>query len=239
LKRFAPPAVYEVAPGLGQFTDEILFGEVWLRPELKPRDRSLITLAALISGGKMAQVGGHVTRALDNGVKPEEIGEVITQMAFYAGWPNAISAVDETKKVFQVRRIGPVPARENRLNLDPAAEAIHSGMVDAAMVPGSPVLAELTNRVLFGQLWRRSELTPRDRSLVTLAALISLGESGQLAFHARQALDHGLTAAELSEIPAHLAFYAGWPRATSAVPELAKVLPPAQLSEEELRLDPR
>lgn len=239
MKRFAAPAVYEVAPGLGKFTDEILFGEVWLRPQLTPRDRSLITLAALISGGKSAQVGGQVTRALDNGVKPEEIGEVITQMAFYAGWPNAISAIDETKKIFQVRRIGPVSARQSQLELDPAAEAIHSGMVDAALVSGSPVLADLTNRVLFGQLWRRSELTPRDRSLVTLAALISLGESSQLAFHARQALDHGLLRSELKEIPAHLAFYTGWPRAMSAVPEFAKLLPPGQLSEEEYRLEPR
>lgn len=106
--RVAPPAVYEVAPGLGHFTDDVLFGEVWLREDLAPRGRSLITVAALVSTGKAAQIGGHVRRALDNGVMPGEIGELITHLAFYSGWPNAISAVTEAKKVFDERGIGPV-----------------------------------------------------------------------------------------------------------------------------------
>src|SRR4051812_20441542 len=92
-RRVAPPAVYDVAPGLGHFTDDVLFGEVWKREALKLRDRSLVTVSALVSTGKTAQIGSHVRRALDNGVRPEEIGELITQLAFYAGWPNAISAV--------------------------------------------------------------------------------------------------------------------------------------------------
>jgi 4-carboxymuconolactone decarboxylase len=99
--RVAPPAVYETAPGLGHFTDHVLFGEVWERTELSPRDRSLVTVATLVSTGKAAQVGNHVRRALDNGLKPEEVGELITHLAFYSGWPNAMSAAAETKKVFE------------------------------------------------------------------------------------------------------------------------------------------
>ncbi|TIT21109.1 MAG: carboxymuconolactone decarboxylase family protein, partial [Mesorhizobium sp.] len=76
--RIAPPDVYVVAPGLGDYTDELLFGDVWLRDELKPRDRSIVTVSALIASGRIAQVGGHVGRALDNGVIPSEIGEIIT-----------------------------------------------------------------------------------------------------------------------------------------------------------------
>jgi 4-carboxymuconolactone decarboxylase len=80
--RVAPPAVYDVAPGLGHFTDDVLFGEVWLRKELAPRDRSLVTVAALVSTGKTGQIPGHVRRALDNGVKPEEIGELIYLLGY-------------------------------------------------------------------------------------------------------------------------------------------------------------
>jgi 4-carboxymuconolactone decarboxylase len=110
--RVAPAAVYEVAPGLGHFTDDTLFGEVWLRKELSPRDRSLITVATLVATGKVAQISSHTKRALDNGVTPEEIGELITHLAFYSGWPSAISAVTEVKKVFDERGIAAAKAAD-------------------------------------------------------------------------------------------------------------------------------
>ncbi|WP_336800224.1 (R)-mandelonitrile lyase [Kaistia sp. MMO-174] len=224
MTRIAPAAVYEVAPGLGQFTDEVLFGEVWKRGELAPRDRSLVTVAALVSTGRTAQIGAHVGRALDNGVQPGEIGELITHLAFYSGWPNAMSAVAETKKVFDERKIGPVADSDAaRIELEAAAEAARTATVDANVAPTAPILAELTNRVLFGDLWRRPDLSARDRSLVTMAALIAIGQPEQLPFHANRAMDNGLTRAEAAEVPAHLGFYAGWPRAMSAVPVLQKV----------------
>ena len=224
MTRIAPAAVYEVAPGLGQFTDEILFGEVWKRGELAPRDRSLVTVAALVSTGRTAQIGAHVGRALDNGVQPGEIGELITHLAFYSGWPNAMSAVAETKKVFDERKIGPVADSDAaRIELEAAAEAARAATVDANVAPTAPILAELTNRVLFGDLWRRPDLSARDRSLVTMAVLIAIGQPEQLPFHANRAMDNGLTRAEAAEVPAHLGFYAGWPRAMSAVPVLQKV----------------
>jgi len=224
MSRIAPPVVYDVAPGLGKFTDEILFGEVWKRQELAPRDRSLVTVAALVSTGRTAQIGGHAGRAIDNGVKPEEIGELITQLAFYSGWPNAISAVDEVKKVFDQRKIASV-ANSNaaRIALEAAAEAARTNTVNTTVAPTSPLLADLTNRVLFGDLWQRPDMSARDRSLVTMAALIAIGQPEQLPFHANRAMDNGLTRAEAAEVPAHLGFYAGWPRAMSAVPVLEKV----------------
>ena len=90
--QLVPEAVYIVAPGLGHFTDAVLAGEVWKRGELSSRDRCLVTVAAVVSTGKAAQIGDHVRRALDNGVMPAEVGELITQITFYSGWPNAISA---------------------------------------------------------------------------------------------------------------------------------------------------
>lgn len=223
-RRVAPPAVYDVAPGLGHFTDGVLFGEVWERAELKPRDRSLVTVSAIVSTGKTAQIGGHVRRALDNGVTPAEIGELITQLAFYSGWPNAISAVMETKKVFDERNIAPVTNSEAaRIELEAAAEAARTATVNTSVAPTAEALADLTNRVLFGDLWQRPDLSARDRSLVTMTALVAIGQPEQLPFHANRAMDNGLTPAEASEAITHVAFYAGWPRAMSAVPVLKSV----------------
>lgn len=224
-RRVAPPAVYAVAPGLGHFTDDVLFGEVWERTELAPRDRSLVTLSAIVSTGKAAQIAAHVNRALDNDVKPGEIGELITHLAFYSGWPNAISAVTETKKVFDARQIAPLNNSEaTRVELEAAAEAARRATVDAAVAPTAAALADLTNRVLFGDLWQRPDLGARDRSLVTMAALIAVGQPEQLPFHANCAMDNGLTSSEASEVLTHVAFYSGWPRAMSAVPILKQVL---------------
>ncbi|WGD32240.1 carboxymuconolactone decarboxylase family protein [Ancylobacter sp. WKF20] len=223
-RRVAPPAVYEVAPGLGHFTDNVLFGEVWVRDALAPRDRSLVTVSVLVSTGKTAQIGSHVRRALDNGVKPEELGELITQLAFYSGWPNAISAVTETKKVFEERKIGPVAdSAADRIQLEATAEAARAALIAENVSPTTPALADLTNRVLFGDLWRRPDMAPRDRSLVTMAALIAIGQPEQIPFHANRAMDNGLTREEVAEVATHVAFYAGWPRAMSAVPVLKQV----------------
>jgi 4-carboxymuconolactone decarboxylase len=224
MNRIAPLAVYDVAPGLGHFTDDVLFGEVWKRQALSPRDRSLVTVAVLISTGKTAQIGSHVRRALDNGVPPQEIGELITQLAFYTGWPNAMSAVEEVKTVFDERKIGPVRNSEAApIDLEAAAEAARTNTVNTTVAPTAPLLAELTNRVLFGDLWRRPDMSARDRSLVTMAALIALGQPEQLPFHANRALDNGLTRDEAAEVLAQVGFYAGWPRAMSGVPVLQKV----------------
>lgn len=222
--KVAPAAVYEVAPGLGHFTDDVLFGEVWQRAELSPRDRSLVTLAALVSSGKVAQIGTHAARALDNGVAPAEIGELITQLSLYSGWPNAVSAVEQVKTIFDDRGIGPVESSAaERIPLKAEAEATRLATIERTVAPTAPALAELTNRVLFGDLWQRPDLSARDRSLITMATLIAIGQPEQLPFHANRAMDNGLTRVEAAEVLTHVAFYAGWPRAMSAVPVLSEV----------------
>jgi 4-carboxymuconolactone decarboxylase len=90
----------DFAPALVHFTDDVLFGEVWKRPELSPRDRSLVTVAALIAGGNAEQLNFHLQYAKDNGVTQEELIEAITHIAFYAGWPKAFSAIGVAKQVF-------------------------------------------------------------------------------------------------------------------------------------------
>ena len=93
----------EISPKLAEITSDVLFGDVWERPGLSKRDRSLITIAALIALYRTDQLRGHIGRALDNGVTKEEIGEVINHMAFYAGWPTAANAVRVAKEVYDER----------------------------------------------------------------------------------------------------------------------------------------
>jgi 4-carboxymuconolactone decarboxylase len=91
----------DFAPGLVHFTDDALFGDAWTRPQLSPRDRSLITVAALTAGGNTEQLTFHLQFAKDNGVTEEELIEAITHLAFYAGWPKAMSAMAVAKQVFR------------------------------------------------------------------------------------------------------------------------------------------
>ena len=90
----------DFAPKLVQLTDEVLFDDVWERKELSKRDRSLITVAALIALNRPDQLRFHLNYAVENGLKKEELIEAITHLAFYSGWPNAITAVMIAKEMF-------------------------------------------------------------------------------------------------------------------------------------------
>jgi len=93
----------DIAPKMAELTDNVLFGDIWERPGLAKRDRSLITVAALIALNRPDQLRSHIALARRNGVTEEEIVEAITQLAFYAGWPNAITAVSVARDVFRQR----------------------------------------------------------------------------------------------------------------------------------------
>ncbi len=93
----------DFAPKLVELTDNVLFGDVWARPELSQRDRSLVTVSALIAMNRPDQLRSHLVRARDNGVTQAELIETITHLAFYAGWPSAITAISVAKEVFEKR----------------------------------------------------------------------------------------------------------------------------------------
>jgi len=88
------------APKLVELTDRVLFDDIWERRELSQRDRSLITVAALIALNRPDQLRFHLSKAVENGVKEQELIEVITHLAFYSGWPSAISAILTAKELF-------------------------------------------------------------------------------------------------------------------------------------------
>ena len=90
----------DFAPKLAELTDDVLYADVWARPQLSPRDRSLVTVSALVAMNRPDQLRSHLALARTNGVTEDEIAEAITQLAFYAGWPNAVTAVTVAKEVF-------------------------------------------------------------------------------------------------------------------------------------------
>jgi 4-carboxymuconolactone decarboxylase len=95
----------DVTPKLAQLTDDVLFGDVWARPQLSRRDRSLATVSALIAMNRPDQLRSHLVLARKNGLTQEELSEVITQLAFYAGWPSGVTAAGVAKEVFQAESV--------------------------------------------------------------------------------------------------------------------------------------
>ena len=91
----------DIAPKFAELTDEVLFGDVWARPGLSQRDRSLITVAALVALYRPEQLRAHLARARDNGLSQDELVEAITHLAFYAGWPSAVTAIGVAREAFQ------------------------------------------------------------------------------------------------------------------------------------------
>jgi 4-carboxymuconolactone decarboxylase len=215
-----------VAPALEKYTQGTLLGDVWKRPGLSARDRSIVTIAALIARNQAIEMPFYFNLALDSGMKPREISEVITHLAFYSGWANAMSAVAVAKNVFSTRNIGSdqLPAASpSLLSIDGAAEAQRATRVEqqfGAVVPG---VVQYTTNILFRDLWLRPDLAPRDRSLVTVSALIASGQVAQIPYHLDRAMDNGLTQPQAAEAITHLAFYVGWPNVFSALPVAKEV----------------
>jgi 4-carboxymuconolactone decarboxylase len=223
---FSPEDVRTVAPALERYTHDRLLGEVWKRPGLSPRDRSIVTLAVLITRNQTVEMPYYLNVALDNGVKPREVSEIITHLAFYSGWENAMATIPAVKDVFAQRGIKSddlAAASPKLLPLDEAAEAQRSSRVEQQFGTVAPGVLHYTTEVLFRDLWLRPDLAPRDRSLVTVSALVASGQVAQIAYHLNRAMDNGLTQAEASEVFTQLAFYTGWPNVFSALPVAKEV----------------
>ncbi len=213
-----------LAPGLAILTDDVLYGDVWRRPELSPRDRSLVTISVLIATGKTMQLAGHLARGLENGLQPRETSGVLAHLAIYCGWPSAVSALQVYEQVYAARKVDTAALRAAAPSLPmPSSTAGQPPALDESVAAVAPKFAQLTADVVFGDLWHRSDLAPRDRSLVTIAALAASGDDGQLEFYLGRALEIGLTRAQVAEAVTHLGFYAGWSKATAAMAALARV----------------
>ena len=214
------------SPALEHYTQDLVLGQVWQRPGLSARDRSIVTLAVLVARNQGGELPFHFRRALDNGVKPGELSEIVTHLAFYTGWGNATAADRILGEVFAERSIDAARlpgAKVAPLPLDQAAEAQRAQSVGDNFGKVAPGVVQYTTDALFRDLWLRPGLAPRDRSLVTVSALVAGGQVAQVTYHLNRAMDNGLSEAEASEALTQLAFYAGWPNVFSAMPVFKEV----------------
>jgi 4-carboxymuconolactone decarboxylase len=222
----AQGAVAEVAPAMAAYSERFIEKDLWNRPELSRRDRSLVTVAALISRNDTAELPHYLNVALDSGVTPTEISETITHLAFYAGWPNATSAALVARHVFAQRHIAAASLPDEKvvlLPLDQEKETQRATLVESNFGKVAPGVVKYTTEALFLDLWLRPGLVPRDRSLVTVSALVTAGQVAQVPYHLNRAMDNGLTQTQASEVLTQLAFVAGWPNIFSALPVFKEV----------------
>lgn len=213
--------IADVSPALKKFTEDDVLGKLWSRSGLSRRDRSIVTLAAVITRSQAPELGPQFDLALNHGVEASEISEIITHLAFYAGWGNAVAAVLPAKEAFTRHQIdvASLPQVDDvLLPLDEQAEAQRATFVEKTFGTTSPGVVANTTDYLFRNLWLRPALAPRDRSLITVSALVSAGQVAQIPYHLNRAMENGLTQEQASEVLTQLAFYAGWPNIFSAMP---------------------
>jgi 4-carboxymuconolactone decarboxylase len=211
--------IKSVSPALARYTSDTIVDDLWKNDILTARDRSLVTVAAMIQRGQPIELAYQIGLALDNGVTAAEVSETIAQLSFYSGWGNGTNAVDVAAQIFADRGIDPdqlADANEDLMPLDEPVEANRIAAVEGLVGPAFSRLADFTTQVLFRDLWLRPALSPRDRSLVTMTALITANLPAQIVFHINKAMDNGMTQGQVAEVITHLAFYAGWPNAMNA-----------------------
>ena len=145
----------------------------------------------------------YFEKALDSGVTPAELSEIITHLAFYSGWSNAFQAVEVLQGIFAERGVteDQLPdVSPEVLALNEEAEAKRATQVQANFGETSQGVVDNTTNFLFRDLWLRPALAPRDRSLVTVAALVAAGQVAQIPYHLNRAMDNGLTREQASEV---------------------------------------
>jgi len=204
-------------PYLGEILREDLYGDVWERPGLSPRDRSLITIAVTQSLYATEEIRAHIGRGLNNGLTQAEIAELIAHVLVYSGFPTGVNAARVATEVFQQRGLPPVPPSTPR-NRDPVVPPAYPNSF-----PGTPYLAALLNEWVYGEVWERPDLSKRDRSLATIAVAQAMGAASELRSHLGRGLDNGVTQEEIGEVITHVAFYTGIPGAVNAARVAAAV----------------
>ena len=210
---------YAATPYLAELENTVLFGNIWERPGLSLRDRSLITVAVTQALYRTEELRQYLELALENGVTREEIAELLTHVTMYSGWPTGSNASRVAIDVYG--RLGiEYPPAEDPVNLEVDLQGRPAGY------PAIPYLSALTRTLLFDEsdgIWARPVLSPRDPSMITVSVGQALYATDQLRGHVGRALNNGLTQDEIREIITHVTFYAGWPTGSNAARVAAEV----------------
>ena len=209
-------------------------GEMWDRPGLNRRDRSLMIIAVLAAQARDEELELHTKVGLRHGLARNEIEEINLHIAAYAGFPAAMAAsrrmdaaLREAEGVEQIEGRAPADHLSDAERLARAAD-VRASMTGGRADPDPQAdlealrghLGELGDWAMkwaFGEIWSRPQLSRRDRSLVVIAILVALGQEAELIFHVRAGLNHELTRDEIREVMTHLCLYAGFPRAVQGM----------------------
>ena len=219
---------------LGSFAFDVVMGDVWARPQLSRRDRSLIVISVLATIGSTEELSLHTQVGLNNGLTRTEIEELVLHVAAYAGFPMAMQASRVvTDRFCQIDGVDRLPERTGAEDLDDAERRLRAHDVRksltggrcaddvdadyAAMVEHLGDVGMIAYHWAFGDLWSRDELNRRDRSLIVIAILTVLSRVDELAFHVPAGLNHGLNREEIEEIMVQMTIYGGIPRAVEGI----------------------
>ena len=223
------PLAWDVAPDLDRIAGEFLFGSIWHRPALKTQQREMITLTCLTVLKRDNQVRRHLGNALNLGLTPIQIVEILMHSSFYSGVPATLDALTIASEVFKEKGVDYTPQEI----FDPSEtpdDLYDRGVARRTEYMGPPAsggqgpvtqaereFSRLTTEYYWGSIWNRPGLDLPDRSICTMAALTALGRESQLASHIRGALNVGLTQEEIVEVFIHATFYCGLPFTRSAI----------------------
>ena len=206
-----PSGAYDAAPYLGQVRNTYVYGDIWERPNLTKRDRSMITVAVNQALYATNELRLHMGRALDNGITQTELSEIIAHVLWYSGFPTGVNAARVAVEVFEGRGLPAIHSAES-----PRQPPEEPELEFPEAYPQTPYLRDLLNQVLYAETWKRAELSPRDRSMITVAVGTALYASSEVRYHVGRALDNGVTQDEISEIITHVTFYSGFPTGVNA-----------------------
>ena len=224
------PDSLELAPDLHRIAGEALFGSIWTRPALGLEHRELITLSVLTVLERDTQLKRHISNALNMGLNPEQIVEVLIHMAFYRGVPATYNALAIAKEVFDQKGISFIPSSAYDPTDDPdnlsqrgvakRTEYMGDGSQRGRSQPvtnAEKEFSRLTTEYYWGSVWTRPGLDLPSRSICTLSALTALGCEGPLRSHIRGARHIGFSQEEVIEVFVHTAFYVGLPFVRTAM----------------------
>lgn len=218
---------------LGSFVVDFALGEVWTRPGLSRRDRSLLVISILATLNQLNQLKSHVQGGINHGLTRTEIEEVMVQLAGYAGFPRAIdamttasAAIAELEGVAELEPSPPAPRKDDGQRRADARAVL--GRLGANQPAGGAgvdmgAFTGTAGRFAFGELWSREELTHRERSLVVCATLAAQDKPAELRFHLQGALNHGASIDELEELMITMIVYAGFPTAVEGFRALREI----------------
>lgn len=223
-------AFFESRGAVGQLALRVGAGEVWARPGLSRRDRSLAVIAILAALGRETELRAHVAGGLRHGLRAEEIDEVFVQLGAYAGLPVALAGAGIANEVVAAHEGGATrktppapleakePARRRADGLDVlktllGLPGLDPGTTEQQILASQGAMGELVMDYAFGDVWSRPGLSRRDRSLVVISVLAATNMLHELEIHLQGALNHGVKRGEIEEMLLTLVVYGGFPRA--------------------------